>query len=107
MGNKDLTIPPRQPFALQFLSDITRYGKDPDWRYPKYLRDEDGGALGMTEDLPRHGHVFPHDEKKAEHAEDQSLNYDLHNYDTAKQHTKTVRDEYKKEKKLGVTAGPY
>ena len=102
----DLTIPPRQPFPLTFLAHVAHHAQDKDWQYPLYLRDNDGGPLGMDEELPQHPHVFPNDETRAEHADIQPLQYDLANYGSARENVKTVRDEYLLERQLGMTAGP-
>ena len=92
-----------QPFYLQLMSSVANKAGDPDSLYP--LKVVAGVPLGVEEPIEATPGIWP--KKKNEDPEPPGLPTNSDNYPSAVEHTQTIRETYIKERKLGMTKGPF
>ena len=100
-------VEPGQPFHLDLLADLARSLHDPDWEYPKILKE--GVPLGVTSPTLRTPDVWPtKEELRGE--EDPYPEYPplqgRDNYPSAKEFTKEIEATFEEEKTMGMVLGP-
>ena len=100
-------VEPGQPFHLDLLADLALSLQDPDWEYPKILRE--GVPLGVTSPTLRTPDVWPtKEELRGE--EDPFPEYPplqgRDNYPSAKEFTKEIEATFEEEKTMGMVLGP-
>ena len=105
--NCSSTGDPGQPFHLDLLADLARSLQDPDWEYPKILKE--GVPLGVTSPTLRTPDVWPtKEELRGE--EDPYPEYPplqgRDNYPSAKEFTKEIEATFEEEKTMGMVLGP-